>query len=129
MARPKAPELTERELEVMHLFWEAGDTPLAAGEVRQRMAQSGRRLAYTTVATLVRILHEKEFLEQVNDQRPFAYRAVRTFEDVSRRMVGNLVDRVFLGSREQLLLRLIEAKKLSAKERAMLEGILREKKS
>lgn len=96
--------------------------------MRQRLAVAGRRLAYTTVATLVRILHEKKFLEQVNDQRPFAYRPVRSFEDVSRRMVGTMVDRVFLGSREQLLLRLIEAKKLSAKERTLLEGILREKK-
>jgi predicted transcriptional regulator len=129
MARPKAPELTERELEVMHVFWEEEAAALTAGDVRQRLARTGRRLAYTTVATLVRILHEKEFLEQVNDQRPFAYRPVRSFEDVSRRMVGNLVDRVFLGSREQLLLRLIEAKKLSAKERALLEDILREKKS
>lgn len=129
MARPKAPELTERELEVMHVFWDADATPLAAAEARQRLASAGRRLAYTTVATLVRILHEKGFLEQTTDQRPFAYRANRTFEDVSRRMVGNLVDRVFLGSREQLLLRLIEAKKLSAKERSLLESILREKKS
>jgi predicted transcriptional regulator len=112
----------------MHVFWEAEDAPLTAAEVRQRLAASGRRLAYTTVATLVRILHEKQFLEQTSEQRPFAYRAIRSFEDVSRRMVGTMIDRLFLGSREQLLLRLIEAKKLSAKERALLESILREKK-
>lgn len=129
MARPKAQELTERELEVMHVFWEDETAALTAGDVRERLSGTGRRLAYTTVATLVRILHEKEFLEQLNEQRPFAYRAVRSFEDVSRRLVGNMVDRVFLGSREQLLLRLIEAKKLSAKERALLESVLREKKS
>jgi BlaI family transcriptional regulator, penicillinase repressor len=128
MARPKSPELTARELEVMHVFWEFGDAPLTAADVRDKLDAAGRRLAYTTVATLVRILVEKEFLRQTNDQRPFAYTPLRSFEDVSRRMVGNLVDRVFLGSREQLLLRLVEAKRLTAKERAVLKSILQEKK-
>jgi predicted transcriptional regulator len=129
MARPKSPELTERELEVMHVFWDAGESSLTAAEVRDKLDAAGRRLAYTTVATLARILIEKEFLRQTNDQRPFAYAPVRSFEDVSRRMVGNLVDRVFQGSREQLLLRLVEAKRLTAKEREVLKSILQEKKS
>ena len=128
MARPKATELTERELEVMHVFWEVGESPLTAADVQERLAAAGRELAYTTVATLVRILLDKEFLVQTNDQRPFAYKPARSFEDVSRRIVGNLVDRVFQGSREQLLLRLVETKRLSAKERALLEEILKEKK-
>jgi predicted transcriptional regulator len=129
MARPKAPELTERELEVMHVFWDAAPEPLSAAAVRDRLAGAGRDLAYTTVATLVRILHEKEFLRQINEQRPFAYEPVRSFDEVSRRLVGNLIDRVFQGSREQLLVRLLETRRLTAKERSLLEGILREKKS
>jgi BlaI family penicillinase repressor len=128
MARPKASELTERELDVMHVFWEAAESPLTAADAQQRLAAAGRELAYTTVATLVRILLDKEFLVQTNDQRPFAYKPGRSFEDVSRSIVGNLVDRVFQGSREQLLLRLVETKRLTAKERALLEGILKEKK-
>ena len=128
MARPKATELTERELDVMHVFWEAAESPLTAADAQERLAAAGRELAYTTVATLVRILLDKEFLVQTNDKRPFAYKPARSFEDVSRSIVGNLVDRVFQGSREQLLLRLVETKRLTAKERALLESILKEKK-
>ena len=51
MARPKATELTERELEIMHVFWKQGAP--TAGEVREALANAGRDLAYTTVATLV----------------------------------------------------------------------------
>lgn len=126
MARPPAKELTERELEIMHVFWERGLSTMA--EVRDALAASGRDLAYTTVATLVRILTEKGFLEQTNEERPFIYRPVRTYEEVSRSILGDLVERLFLGSREQLLLRLLEERKLTAKERSVLEGILREKK-
>ena len=125
MGRPPAKELTVRELEVMHVFWIRGQSTVA--EVRDQLARSGRDLAYTTVATLVRILAEKGFLEQTNDERPFQYRPVRSFEDVSRSLLGDMVQRVFRGSREQLLLRLLEERRLTAKERAMLESILREK--
>lgn len=126
MARPPAKELTQRELEVMHVFW--GHGPSTVAEVRDRLADSGRNLAYTTVATLVRILSEKGFLEQTNTERPFLYRPIRSFEDVSGSLLGDLVERVFRGSREQLLVRLLEEERLTETEREMLEAILREKK-
>ncbi len=126
MARPKANQLTERELELMHLFWEHGE--MTAGEVQEKLEQSGRSLAYTTVATLVKILLEKRFIEQTNDVRPFTYRPRRSFEEVSGSMVGDLVKKLFGGSREQLLIRLVEQKKLNKNERKILEDILKEKK-
>lgn len=124
MPRPPAKELTERELEIMHVFWKQGD--LTVGAVRDDLAQRGRDLAYTTVATLVRILTEKKFLKQTNDQRPFVYRAVRSFDEVSGNLLSDLLDRVFGGSRKKLLIRLMEEQELSAKERQAIEKILRE---
>jgi BlaI family penicillinase repressor len=124
MARPRAKELTERELEVMHAFWSGGAA--TAQEIRDKLSKSGRDLAYTTVATLIRILCEKEFLEQLPGERPFQYQPLRSFDEVSRNLLGDLVERVFGGSREQLLLRLVDERKLTAKERAALKKILRE---
>ena len=123
MARP-AKELTERELEVLQLFWKRGE--ITAQEARDALAAAGVDRAYTTVATLVRILADKGYLEQTTSERPFSYRAARTYEEVSRNLLGDLVERVFGGSREQLLVRLLDQKKLTAKERARLEQILRE---
>jgi BlaI family transcriptional regulator, penicillinase repressor len=122
MARPRAKELTERELDLMHVFWSVGAA--TAAEIREQLAAKGHELAYTTVATLIRILLEKGFLEQTNDERPFLYRPIRTFEDVSRNMVGDLVKQVFCGSREQLLVHLFEERPLTAEERAMLQSIV-----
>src|SRR3954469_2914897 len=124
MARPPAKELTERELEVMHVFWQHGTQ--TAADARGRLAQDGRDLAYTTVATLIKILVEKGFLKQMNDERPFLYKPIRSFEAVSRRLVGDLVRRVFQGSREELLVRLLDGTKLTTKERELLQEILRE---
>lgn len=124
MGRPPAKDLTERELEVMHIFWAQGEA--TAADARERLAATGLDRTYTTIANLVRTLYEKGFLEQVNDERPFVYRAVRSYEDVSGRLLGDLVQRVFRGSRAQLLCRLVAQRKLTAEERALLEQILKE---
>lgn len=125
MPRPASKELTERELEVMHVYWNHRD--LTATEVRDHLATQGLDLAYVTVANLVRILVDKGFLRATNEERPFRYEAVRSFADVSGNLVGDLVKRVFQGSREQLLLQLLdENRQLTEKERAFLEQVLKE---
>jgi predicted transcriptional regulator len=126
MARPAAKQLTERELEVMHVFWKQG--PATAAEIRDRLADNGLDRTYTTIANLVRILFEKGFLEATNEERPFRYRPIRSFEDVSGHLLSELLQRVFSGSREQLLLRMVEQRKLTTRERALLEAILKEQK-
>jgi BlaI family transcriptional regulator, penicillinase repressor len=124
VGRPPAKDLTERELEVMHVFWRHGE--LTAAQARDHLAASGLDRTYTTIANLVRALYDKGFLKQVNDERPFLYRPARSYEDVSGRLLGDLVQRVFRGSRTQLLCRLVERRKLTAEERAALERILKE---
>ena len=54
--------------------------------------------------------------------------AIRSFGDVSGSLIGDLIKRVFHGSREQLLLQVLGGRRrLSAKERALLEQVLKEK--
>jgi predicted transcriptional regulator len=127
MARPPAKELTERELEIMQTFWKRGESTVA--DVQEALAAGGLELAYTTVATLVRILCDKGFVEQTNDERPFRYRPARSYEEVSGRLLSDLVERVFRGSREQLLMRLMGEKTLTPNERALLEEVLKEQRS
>ncbi len=125
MARPPAKELTPRELEVMQVFWKFGE--LTATDARAKLASTGVDRAYVTVANLVRTLVDKGFIEATNDARPFRYQPVRSFDDVSGSLVGDVLKRVFGGSREKMLVKLMDSrKKLSSKERAFLEQILRE---
>lgn len=124
MARPKARDLTERELEIMQVIWERGESTVA--DVRDRLAEEGRDLAYTTVATLVKILLEKNYLAQTNSERPFRYAPLRSFEEVSGNLLGDLVSKVFGGSREKLLVRLMDERKLTDEERKLLEDVLNE---
>ena len=121
---PEAP-LTQRELEVMHVYWQQQDA-LTAQQARDLLAAAGTDLAYVTVANLVRGLVEKGHLAATTHERPFQYRACRSFDEVSRSLLGDLIRRVFQGSREQLLVQLLGQKRLTRRERAVLEEILNE---
>ena len=88
MARPRAKELTERELEIMQVFWKHGE--MTAVEARDRLAAAGLDRAYTTIATLVRILVEKEFSHAASRRRtaisiPADANAGRSFRPHARR--------------------------------------------
>lgn len=123
MSRPTAKELTERELEVMHVFWDGGE--MTAIEARKRLAATGIDRAYVTIANLVRILLEKGFLRATNDERPYIYTPIRSRDEVSRNFVGDLLKRLFDGSREKMLVHLLGGnRKLTAAERKLLQQIL-----
>ena len=125
MSRPAAKDLTgAAKLQLMQVYWKHG--PLTAIEARAYLATNGTELTYTTVATLVRILHDKGFLTQTNNERPFVYAPAKSYEDVTGRLLRDVLNRVFGGSREQLLMRLLEQRSLTKRERAFLEGILEE---
>ncbi len=124
MNRPSAEALTERELEVMHVFWANGQQ--SAQDARDELEKRGRILTYTTVATLCKILWEKAFLERIGEARPFQFKPSKSFQEVSKHLVSDLIHRVFQGSREQLLLNVIGNKKLSKQKLKMLDELLRE---
>jgi BlaI family transcriptional regulator, penicillinase repressor len=124
MPRPPAKELTERELEVMHVFWAHG--ALTAAAARAHLSAAGRDLTYATVANLVRILCDKGFVKPLNNERPFVYVPARSHKHVSKCLLSDMIDCVFKGSREQLLLRLFEQRQLSEQERVFLQTILKE---
>lgn len=126
MARPKAVELTDRELAVMQLFWKAEE--MTADQGREQLAEAGESLSYVTVANVVRALEEKGFLKQTNAERPFRYRAAKSFEDVAKRLTGSFLDRLFGGSRQAMLVHLLDGSKLTKAEREYLRGVVSENK-
>ncbi|MEM8733561.1 MAG: BlaI/MecI/CopY family transcriptional regulator [Planctomycetota bacterium] len=122
MARPKSTELTSRELAVMQVFWQRNDA--TADDAHKRLQDQGEDIAYVTVANVVRALVDKGFLQQTTTKRPYVYKAIRSFDQVSTTLVGDLVTRVFDGSREALLVHLLDRKKLSEEERQYLREVL-----
>jgi predicted transcriptional regulator len=75
-----------------------------------------RRIAYTTVMTMMNILETKGYLKKRQDDRAYVYSPTQPQKQVLSSMVREFVNRVFNGSAEPLLLHLVEDKHLTAKD-------------
>src|SRR5487761_2384933 len=110
MKTPK-PTLTEQELEIMKVVWR-----LETATVRQvyETMLEHRKIAYTTVMTMMNILEQKGYLKKRQDDRAYVYRPSQPQQQVIRSMVREFVNRVFNGSAEPLLVHLVEDQHLTA---------------
>jgi len=101
--------LTRCELEIMQVIWTRGQAT-----VQEVVDALDRSLAYTTVLTTLKILHEKrKVLKRVKRGRAHVYLPAVTREAVRHTMLGDLKRRLFGGSMKSLVLSLIEQQELS----------------
>ena len=112
MARSNSAHPTELELQMLKVLWEK--SPLTARQIREELADRGRELAHTSVITTLQKMVDKGQLKQLEPAEGKAYRFSPrvTEEKVSKWMLGDLVDRVFDGSAEAVMLSLIDASEL-----------------
>ena len=114
--------LTKLELQVMQVVWRRGTSSVA--EVQEGLEQE---LAYTTVQTMLNILERKGKLKRKLRGRAFEYTAVVTEAKALSHAVRDLVDRMFGGSNEELVMSLIKSKQIDAKRIAALSKKLEKK--
>jgi len=117
--RRRSNTLTGQELEIMKIVW-ARDR-VTVRDVYEALLER-RKVAYTTVMTMMNILEHKKYLKKTQLERAYVYRPARPQGQVIGAMVRDFVNRVFNGSAEPLLVHLVEAHNLSA---ADLEEIAR----
>jgi predicted transcriptional regulator len=108
--RSASRTLTPQELEIMKVVWENG--PSTVRDVYERL-RARRRIAYTTVMTMMNVLEKKGHLRKRADGRSFRYQPSRPRAQVVRAMVREFLDRVFGGSAQPLLVHLLEDRRLS----------------
>ena len=120
--------LTNRELDVIAAVWELGSATVT--EVLERL---GEDLAYTTVLTVLRTLEAKGAVRHRRDGKAYRYTAAISPDDVGERSISRLLDKVFQGSRELLIARLVSGQDVTPEEleriRKLLDERLREVKS
>ena len=121
MARRKTEHLTPLELEIMHVLWEIG--PANVQSVQQHLE---RELAYTTVQTMLNILHKKGKAKRVLKDRAYEYAPIVSRSHVTRQHITDLIDRLFGGSAESLVMSLVETKHLTPKKLARLQKLIKE---
>ena len=115
MPKPEKQTLTKLELQIMQAIWRVGPSNVAA--VQEALAQD---LAYTTVQTMLNILERKGKLKRTLQGRAFVYSATVSEAKASTHAVRDLVDRMFGGSSEELVMSLIKSRQIDPKKIAEL---------
>jgi BlaI family penicillinase repressor len=119
--RRRTDQLTPLELEIMKVLWEHG--PGSTQAVQQHLA-AGRPLAYTTVQTMLNVLLRKGRVKRTLVERTYVYRPTLSRVQAVRQTLGDVIDRLFGGSSESLVLGLVETKHLTAKQLKALQRLV-----
>lgn len=123
MARPPSKQPTDGELEILNILWDAGPAPL--GTVCDALRQQ-RRVAKTTVATMLKVMLEKGLVKRAEGPRGYLWSAKVSRKTATSGMLRKLLDGVFEGSARRMVAHLLEEGKLSAKDREEIRRLLDE---
>jgi predicted transcriptional regulator len=117
--------LTEHELEIMQIVWQR--PTVTVRNVYEELLKR-RKIAYTTVMTMMGILEQKGFLKKKQVEKAYVYRPAQPKSKVVGSMVNDFVSRVFDGSAKPLLVHLVENEHLSQEELDEIARLMKEKK-
>ena len=121
MARPPSKHPTDLELEILKVLWRDG--PATVRHVRQALAP-GRKLAHTSVITMMNIMVNKGYLDRKKVGGSYVNRPLVSQEATTRRMLTDLVSRAFDGSAAAVVLNLLETSDLDAEEVRRIRKLL-----
>lgn len=112
-------------MEVLHHVWELEEATVA--QVQERILEK-RKVAYTTIMTVMKNLYQKGYLDYRKRGVTYVYKARRKPAEVKHNIMQNLMDKVFKGSPSEMFQTLVENEQINEEERKALERIIRDMK-
>jgi predicted transcriptional regulator len=123
MPRPPSPALTDAETRVMSVLWERKVATVA--DVLAALKKK-RKVSYSTVQTVLRILETKGYVSHEKVARAFIYRPRVDARQARRRALRHLVTRLFNGSPSLLVLNVLEDEQIDSQELQRLKRVIDE---
>jgi len=112
-------QLTPLELQIMKVLWDSGPSNVQA--VQSKLSP---KLAYTTVQTMLNVLHRKGHVKRSLHGKAYEYEPLLTRDNASTNAIRDMVERLFGGSVEALLMSLVKNKELRPKNLAKLTALI-----
>lgn len=116
---PDTPQPTPAELDLLRVLWQRGPST-----VRDMHAAVERDVGYTTVLKLLQIMTEKGLVTRDASARSHIYTAAVSEDDTQRRLVADLLDRAFGGSRLDLVMQALSATPTTREELRQIRALL-----
>jgi len=115
------PRPTAGELAILQVLWEEGPSTVRAVH---EILNTRRKTGYTTVLKLMQIMAQKGLVTRDESRKTHVYRPCLAEAKTERQLVRDVVERVFGGSAERLVMRALEEKKVSKDELAHIRELL-----
>ena len=126
MKKPKVRQLTRVELEIMKVLWEIG--PATVQSVREKLP-SQPQPAYTTVQTMLNVLLRKGRVRRLLKGQAYEYSPAISKQVAIGQAVRDLLNGLFGGSAEDLVMNLIQNRQLTPEKLAKLTEIVEQSRS
>lgn len=117
--------LGETEMEILHYVWELNEATVA--DVQERILKE-RKVAYTTVMTIMKNLSDKGYLKFRKDGATYVYCAAIEPESVQFNLINRMIDKVFKGSSSALVQTLVKHENLNAEELKEIRKLMNDMK-
>lgn len=115
MARPMASQPTEVELQILRILWQSGGS--TAREVHNALASvEAKETNYSTTVKMLAVMLDKGLVKRDESVSPQVFRAAATRKSTQRRMLGDLIDKVYEGSAMSLVLQALSSRKATPDE-------------
>ncbi len=115
------PIPSNSELEILHVLWRKG--PQTVRQIYPVLKRK-REIGYTTVLKTLQVMAEKGLVTRDESERSHVYRAAVPEKSVKRRVVSDLLDRVFEGSAASLVMQALSAKRASPEDIRKIRELL-----
>ena len=113
MAKSRASQPTEVELQILRILWELGPSPVR--EVHSRL-NAAEGTSYSTTVKMLSVMLEKGLVKRDETASPHIYRSAVSRDSAGRKLVRDLVDKVYDGAAMSLVLHALKASKPSREE-------------
>ena len=124
MVKTRRPAMSPAETEILRLVWQAQE---ATVQQIYDALPANRKVTYMTVATLIRRLEEKGYLRHRHRGKAFVYVPAAKQEDVIRRTIGDLVERLFGGNPVPLMQHLAQHSGITDEDIERLKELAKKK--
>ena len=125
MPRPVSKYPTDLELQILKVLWQ--QSPMLARDVQAALGEGGRELAKTSVITTLNTMVGKKYLKRKLQGNMYLFSPRISEDQVSNRMLVDVVDRVFDGSASAVLMKLFDVKEIDNEELRELRTLINRK--
>ncbi len=113
MARPTSAQPTEVEIQILRVLWDLGPSPVR--EIHKRL-EAAKGTNYSTTVKMLAVMLQKGLVKRDEKAQPYVYRSARTRAKTGKRMLDDLVEKVYEGSSMSLVLQALSSGEATKEE-------------